>query len=270
MLNKLAHFNNLVDPEDQLSSNIMDLSRKITSNDSWNFENFLALKLPQISHNLQHNSNNTTTTTNDNNNINNINDNNNNSSGNRGSQQLSAKSLAYCTPNPVPNLPENNQVHFLDYRGAHLAAFTVNGRDLICLPQAFELFLKHLVGGLHTVYTKLKRLEIIPVVCNVEQVRILRGLGAIQPGVNRCKLIAPQEFDVLYADCTNSSSRPGRPSKRLAGIETPVLHLFMIHVIQIISWKKIQKNPIQNNHVPVPLKVIIAVMINNKQIQCHG
>ncbi|CAH8443305.1 unnamed protein product [Heterobilharzia americana] len=163
-----------------------------------NFDNFIALKLPYI------------------------NDNTNNSNEGNGSQ-LSTKSLAYCTPNPVPNLPENNQVHFLEYRGAHLAAFTVNGRDLICLPQAFELFLKHLVGGLHTVYTKLKRLEIIPVVCNVEQVRILRGLGAIQPGVNRCKLIAPQEFDVLYGDCTNSSSRPGRPSKRLAGVETPVL-----------------------------------------------
>jgi len=80
----------------------------------------------------------------------------------------------------------------------------VDGRELICLPQAFELFLKHLVGGLHTVYTKLKRLDITPVVCNVEQVRILRGLGAIQPGVNRCKLISPREFDVLYEDCTNS------------------------------------------------------------------
>jgi len=80
----------------------------------------------------------------------------------------------------------------------------VEGRELICLPQAFELFLKHLVGGLHTVYTKLKRLDITPVVCNVEQVRILRGLGAIQPGVNRCKLISPREFDILYEDCTNS------------------------------------------------------------------
>lgn len=110
----------------------------------------------------------------------------------------------YCTPNPVPNIPENNQVSLIDYRCAKIAAFTVEGRQLICLPQAFELFLKHLVGGLHTVYTKLKRLEIVPVVCNVEQVRILRGLGAIQPGVNRCKLIAPKEFDILFEDCTNS------------------------------------------------------------------
>ncbi|CDS38157.1 dachshund [Echinococcus multilocularis] len=111
----------------------------------------------------------------------------------------------------------SNQVQLLEYRGAQLAAFNVEGRGpLICLPQAFELFLKHFVGGLHTVYTKLKRLEIQPVVCNVEQVRILRGLGAIQPGVNRCKLIAPREFDILYADCTTSSARPGRPSKRTA------------------------------------------------------
>lgn len=102
------------------------------------------------------------------------------------------------------NTAENNQVRIIDYRGTKLTAFNVDGRELICLPQAFDLFLKNLVGGLHTVYTKLKRLEIIPVVCNVEQVRILRGLGAIQPGVNRCKLLAPLEFDILYDDCTNS------------------------------------------------------------------
>ncbi|KAL1431411.1 hypothetical protein MTO96_014262 [Rhipicephalus appendiculatus] len=70
--------------------------------------------------------------------------------------------------------------------------------------RAFELFLKHLVGGLHTVYTKLKRLGISPIVCNVEQVRILRGLGAIQPGVNRCKLLACRDFDALYRDCTTA------------------------------------------------------------------
>ncbi|KAH0508228.1 Dachshund-like protein 1 [Microtus ochrogaster] len=93
----------------------------------------------------------------------------------------------------------------VDLRGAKVASFTVEGCELICLPQAFDLFLKHLVGGLHTVYTKLKRLEITPVVCNVEQVRILRGLGAIQPGVNRCKLISRKDFETLYNDCTNAS-----------------------------------------------------------------
>ena len=73
---------------------------------------------------------------------------------------------------------------------------------MLCLPQAFEIFLKHLVGGLHTVYTKCKRLVIVPLVCNVEQVRVLRGLGAIQPGVNRCKLLSDTDFDELYKDCT--------------------------------------------------------------------
>ena len=81
------------------------------------------------------------------------------------------------SPPPASSNPENNTCRLVDYRGARVAAFTVDGRQLICLPQAFDLFLKHLVGGLHTVYTKLKRLDVTPVVCNVEQVRILRGLG---------------------------------------------------------------------------------------------
>lgn len=114
------------------------------------------------------------------------------------------KVTTYSSPPPVACSPENNICKLLEYRGAKIAAFVVDKRELVCLPQAFELFLKHLVGGLHTVYTKLKRLEITPVVCNVEQVRILRGLGAIQPGVNRCKLISCKEFDILYEDCTNS------------------------------------------------------------------
>lgn len=127
--------------------------------------------------------------------------------------------VSYSSPPPIACSPENNVCKLINYRGAKIAAFTVDGRELICLPQAFELFLKHLVGGLHTVYTKLKRLDITPVVCNVEQVRVLRGLGAIQPGVNRCKLISCKEFDILYDDCTNSSARPGRPPKR-----SPSLH----------------------------------------------
>ena len=145
-----------------------------------------------------------------------------------------------------------NECRVVEYRGARIAAFlTANknpGEYLLCLPQAFELFLKHLVGGLHTVYTKLKvslrrsspplihqtlrsspspshilslslthihtppalsvlflqRLDIVPIVCNVEQVRILRGLGAIQPGVNRCKLLSTKDFDVLFKDCTTA------------------------------------------------------------------
>ncbi|XP_076312237.1 dachshund homolog 1-like isoform X2 [Tachypleus tridentatus] len=106
------------------------------------------------------------------------------------------------------------ECRLIDFHGAKLAAFRVNSEDLLCLPQAFDLFLKHLVGGLHTVYTKLKRLGITPIVCNVEQVRLLRGLGAIQPGVNRCKLLSCKDFEVLYRDCTTASCRPGRPPKR--------------------------------------------------------
>lgn len=53
-----------------------------------------------------------------------------------------------------------NECRIIEYRGARLAAFLSANRTpceyLLCLPQAFELFLKHLVGGLHTVYTKLK------------------------------------------------------------------------------------------------------------------
>ncbi|CCD61865.1 Dachshund homolog dac-1 [Caenorhabditis elegans] len=85
---------------------------------------------------------------------------------------------------------------------------------MICLPQVYEVFLKNMVGGLHTVYTKLKRLYIHPMVCNVEQVRALRSLGAIQPGVNRCKLLKTSDFEKLYDDCTSTCTRPGRPSKR--------------------------------------------------------
>ncbi|XP_062239533.1 dachshund b isoform X4 [Platichthys flesus] len=110
-----------------------------------------------------------------------------------------------------------SECKLVEVHGVKVASFGVDGQELICLPQVFDLFLKHLVGGLHTVYTKLKRLDIAPVVCTVEQVRVLRGLGAIQPGVNRCKLISRRDFETLYQDCTSASSRPGRPPKRCAG-----------------------------------------------------
>ncbi|XP_072266606.1 dachshund homolog 1 isoform X5 [Pyxicephalus adspersus] len=137
----------------------------------------------------------------------------------------------YSTPSPVENIPQNNECRMVELRGAKVASFTVEGCELICLPQAFDLFLKHLVGGLHTVYTKLKRLEITPVVCNVEQVRILRGLGAIQPGVNRCKLISRKDFETLYNDCTNASSRPGRPPKRTQSVTSPENPHIMPHSV---------------------------------------
>ncbi|CAK6975788.1 dachshund homolog 2-like [Scomber scombrus] len=121
--------------------------------------------------------------------------------------------LAQTTSNPGLC----SECKLVEVHGVKVASFSVDGQELICLPQVFDLFLKHLVGGLHTVYTKLKRLDISPVVCTVEQVRVLRGLGAIQPGVNRCKLISRKDFETLYQDCTSASSRPGRPPKRCAG-----------------------------------------------------
>ncbi|XP_061665138.1 dachshund homolog 2-like [Syngnathoides biaculeatus] len=117
-------------------------------------------------------------------------------------------------PGPGPGPGPCGECKLVEVHGVKVASFSVHGQELICLPQVFDLFLKHLVGGLHTVYTKLKRLDITPVVCTVEQVRVLRGLGAIQPGVNRCKLISRKDFEVLYQDCTSASSRPGRPPKR--------------------------------------------------------
>jgi hypothetical protein len=76
-----------------------------------------------------------------------------------------------CSAPIARNTPENNEVKLVEYRQTKIASFNVDGKELICLPQAFEMFLKNLVGGLHTVYTKLKRLDIVPVVCNVEQVK---------------------------------------------------------------------------------------------------
>ncbi|XP_004551550.1 dachshund c isoform X2 [Maylandia zebra] len=146
-----------------------------------------------------------------------------------GAPVSSSAKPVYATASPVESTPQNNECKLVEVKGAKLASFTVKDKELICLPQAFDVFLKHLVGGLHTVYTKLKRLDITPVVCNVEQVRVLRGLGAIQPGVNRCKLISRQDFETLYNDCTNASSRPGRPPKRLQSATEGGTHHMLSH-----------------------------------------
>lgn len=125
---------------------------------------------------------------------------------------LGSLSTAGLTPGS-PSLAQTSsgsglcsECKLVEVHGVKVASFSVDGQELICLPQVFDLFLKHLVGGLHTVYTKLKRLDITPVVCTVEQVRVLRGLGAIQPGVNRCKLISRKDFETLYQDCTSARS----------------------------------------------------------------
>ncbi|OUC45734.1 SKI/SNO/DAC family protein, partial [Trichinella nativa] len=110
-------------------------------------------------------------------------------------QTNNSKSFAMSKSNPTPTSPENVmeerliqlmnignngssinatstgavEAQLIEYRGQKVAAFRTDLGTLICLPQAYELFLKHLVGGLHTVYTKLKRLDVTPIVCNVEQ-----------------------------------------------------------------------------------------------------
>lgn len=126
--------------------------------------------------------------------------------------------------------------------GVKVASFLMDGQELICLPQVFDLFLKHLVGGLHTVYTKLKRLDISPVVCTVEQVRILRGLGAIQPGVNRCKLITRKDFETLFTDCTNA--RRKRQMTRKQAVNR-YLCIYFLKINSLgMSWSLYRFSPI--------------------------
>ncbi|XP_077286657.1 dachshund family transcription factor isoform X2 [Arctopsyche grandis] len=156
---------------------------------------------------------------------------------------------SYNSPPPISSSdPAANECKLVDYRGQKVAAFIIQGETMLCLPQAFELFLKHLVGGLHTVYTKLKRLDIVPLVCNVEQVRILRGLGAIQPGVNRCKLLSCKDFDVLYRDCT--TARPGRPPKRASlGLSLAAAHLPAGHPFKKHRLENGEYSPYENGHL---------------------
>ncbi|XP_037903147.1 dachshund homolog 1 isoform X6 [Hermetia illucens] len=202
---------------------------------------------------------------------------------------------SYNSPPPISTSdPSANECKLVDYRGQKVAAFIISGDTMLCLPQAFELFLKHLVGGLHTVYTKLKRLDIVPLVCNVEQVRILRGLGAIQPGVNRCKLLSCKDFDVLYRDCTTarclsikppesnsllfSSSRPGRPPKRgPVGLSLPPTHLSQHPQIKkhrdgdysyenghINDMSRLEKSPLlANGYNPPPINHMAFMQMNH-------
>src|SRR5277367_2944680 len=48
---------------------------------------------------------------------------------------------------------ESVEAKLIDYRGQKVASFEVDDDTMICLPQAYDMFLKHLVGGHHTVYT---------------------------------------------------------------------------------------------------------------------
>ena len=55
-------------------------------------------------------------------------------------------------PSFVPSDPTENECKIVEYRGQKVAAFIIGGETMLCLPQAFDLFLKNLVGGLHTGY----------------------------------------------------------------------------------------------------------------------
>lgn len=55
-------------------------------------------------------------------------------------------------PSFVPSDPTENECKIVEYRGQKVAAFIIQGETMLCLPQAFDLFLKNLVGGLHTGY----------------------------------------------------------------------------------------------------------------------
>jgi hypothetical protein len=44
----------------------------------------------------------------------------------------------------VTLIEENFSSFIVDYRGEKIAAFMIGGKTMLCLPQAFELFLKNL------------------------------------------------------------------------------------------------------------------------------
>lgn len=98
-------------------------------------------------------------------------------------------------------LGKEYKLKMVSMNGIDIAAFNVDGEDLLCFPQIYEYFLKDLVSGMHTVYTKLKRMNIHGRNCNVEQVRMMRSVGAIGQVVNRCKLISKEDFNRIYEDC---------------------------------------------------------------------
>lgn len=103
----------------------------------------------------------------------------------------------------TPVIPHGKEykLKMVNMNGVDIAAFNIDGEDLLCFPQVYEYFLKDMVSGMHTVYTKLKRMNISGKNCNVEQVRMMRSVGAIGQVVNRCKLISQDEFNRLYEDC---------------------------------------------------------------------
>lgn len=82
-----------------------------------------------------------------------------------------------------------------------ITALLTDDEELLCFPQLVDYFLKDHVAGMPTIYAKVKRMGILARSCNLEQVRLMRSMGAIGPVVNRCKLITMEDFKRLYEDC---------------------------------------------------------------------
>ncbi|XP_032237457.2 dachshund homolog 1-like [Nematostella vectensis] len=143
---------------------------------------------------------------------------------------MESPTAVYSPPPHHPQTPQTSDYSFIEHdtpslplgkeyklktvtvNGIDIAAFNVDGEDLLCFPQVYEYFLKDLVSGMHTVYTKLKRMNIQGRNCNVEQVRMMRSVGAIGQVVNRCKLISKEDFNKIYEDCILYRG-PGRRKK---------------------------------------------------------
>lgn len=102
-----------------------------------------------------------------------------------------------------PIFPQNcrYKVASVTINGRSITALLTEDEELLCFPQLVDYFLKDHVAGMPTIYAKVKRMGIIARSCNLDQVRLMRSMGAIGPVVNRCKLITMEDFKRLYEDC---------------------------------------------------------------------
>lgn len=102
-----------------------------------------------------------------------------------------------------PVFPSNcrYKVSSVTINGRSITALLTEDEELLCFPQLVDYFLKDHVAGMPTIYAKVKRMGIVARSCNLDQVRLMRSMGAIGPVVNRCKLITMEDFKRLYEDC---------------------------------------------------------------------
>lgn len=98
-------------------------------------------------------------------------------------------------PSFVPSDPTENECKIVEYRGQKVAAFIIQGETMLCLPQAFDLFLKNLVGGLHTGYLSISIFAIVskPGV-SVETIELIKA-----PNIDfRPKFSVKTETSIFY------------------------------------------------------------------------